>query len=277
MYLLQTIRFSLFALCFLFVLSSEAEPRRGQGVHRGSGRGGGCSWGSLEKRQAEMGLSAERTEAMLTLCRESGFSAEEAAALMEPVLMANQEGLSSECVFVKVKEGLAKGADYKEIVAVAQRRLACLQQARNMLNENAMRGSAGRGSLRLEEQVCFTLESGLPKKTIQAVLHQTDGRRYGRLLQVLEVGETMQLAGFAPDETQRIMEDCLSRQLRPDEMQRALSFLLQEHRKGRDFKSIYAGLWTEGDVHSTSGSKSGKKERSKCDALSGGGVCPVKE
>jgi len=82
---------------------------------------------------------------------------------------------------------------------------------------------------------------------LQEVFNRNGGRRYGRLVHVLEAGETLQLAGLDPQNTQHIMNDCIDRDLNRMEILRAVDYILSEQRNGRSFKAIYADLWVRSD------------------------------
>ena len=218
--------------------------RHGNGWSRDRKPGGCCTWRMLEKRQAEFGLSETRIAAMLAQCRESGLSADEAETLLEPVLEANQDKLPAECVFTKVKEGLAKQISVEHIVAVARKRLECLRRARKLLAVD----SPGRGARMSEPpglvaQVGLLLEEGFPESALEELLRHHGNRCYGRLLHVLEAGEALQLAGIAVKDAQQFMDECLKRHATRPEIRRAVEYILLESRKGRPFEAIHAGLW----------------------------------
>ena len=219
--------------------------RHGNGWSRDRKQGGCCTWRMLEKRQAEFGLSEARIAAMLAQCRKSGLSADAANILLEPVLEANRDKLPAECVFTKVKEGLAKQISVEQIVAVARERLECLRRARKLL---AAADSPDRGDRMSEPpglvaQVGLLLEEGFPESALEELLRRYGGRCYGRLLHVLEAGESLQLAGIAPEHTEQFMDECLKRHANWPEIRRAVEYILLESRKGRPFEAIHAGLW----------------------------------
>jgi hypothetical protein len=220
---------------------------------------------------------------MLEKCRKNGFSVDEADALLVPVRAACAESLPAEAVFTKIEEGLAKKVSPNQVVVAAELRLDCLRRAsrlvaalpggggspsghghgdgwpgrggsrRGVPRHGGSRHGEGRpghgqgethgGDRRLVARTAMALESGLPEEVLQEVFGRHGGWRYGRMIHVMEAGETLQLAGLDPQDTKRIMMDCIDRDLNRMEIQRAVGCIVGEYRNGRDFESIYAGLW----------------------------------
>ena len=209
-----------------------------------------CNWKTLEGQKHQFDLSEERVGAMLAQCRKSGLSAEEADALLAPIHAARKEALPAEAVFAKIEEGLAKKVAVDRVLAAAELRLDYLRSASRLLaaqkkRDEGHRGGGRGGGQRLVARTAMALECGLPEEVLQKVLSRHGGRRYGRVVCVLEAGETLQLAGLDPKHTQQIMIDCLDRDLNYMEIQRAVDYILSERKKGRDFKSIYPDLWVQ--------------------------------
>ncbi len=203
-------------------------------------------WQSLCERNRHIGLDAERVTQMVGHCRKRGLSTRDTETLLAPVRAADRESLPAECVFIKVEEGLAKQVDAARIVAAAEARLECLRKARKLIASTpSERGGAG--PPHLITRTCLVLESGLPEEVLEELFSRHGGFRYGRLIQVLEAGETLQLAGLDPRNTKQIMDDCLDRDLNRMEIMRAVDYVLAEHRNGQDFETIYAKLWLPAD------------------------------
>ncbi len=208
--------------------------------------GNNGEWQSLCDKNSHIGLDAERVNQMVGHCRKMGLSTRDAEKLLAPVIAAGEEALPTECVFIKIEEGLAKQVDVARITAAAEARLECLRKARKLLATNSS-GRGGGGPPHLIANICLALESGLPEEVLQEIFNRPGGFRYGRLAQVLEAGETLQLAGLDPKDTQQIMDDCLDRNLNRHEILRVVDYVIAEHRKGSDFKAIHAGLWVRSD------------------------------
>lgn len=215
-------------------------------VPESAGRSDCGGWNALCGKNMQVGLRPGRVDQMVEHCRKKGMSPGDTQKLMAPVVMANEEGLPTECVFVKIEEGLAKQVEQARIVAAAEARLGYLRRARELLPAGS--SGHGRGGLSLLiTRACFALESGLPEEVLKEVVGRSGGFRYGRLVQVLEAGETLQLAGLDPRDTQQVMNDCLDRNLNRPEIIRVVGYVIAEHRKGIDFKEIHAGLWVCSD------------------------------
>ncbi|MBT3396058.1 MAG: hypothetical protein HN423_02620 [Alphaproteobacteria bacterium] len=203
-------------------------------------------WKALCGKNIQLGLDAERVNQMVGHCRKMGLSTRDAEKLLAPVIAAGEEALPTECVFIKIEEGLAKQVDAARITAAAEARLECLRKARKLLSANSS-GRGGGGPPHLITRICIVLESGLPEEVLQEIFTRPGGFRYGRLVQVLGAAETLHLAGLDPKNTQQIMNDCLDRNLNRSEVLRVVDYVVAEHRKGSDFKAIHAGLWVRSD------------------------------
>ncbi len=174
------------------------------------------------------------------------MSAKDADALLVPVCAAQDEALPAEAVFAKVEEGLAKKVAVDQVTAAAEVRLGYLRRA-NQLVAAQSRDEGHGGGQRLVVRTAMALESGLPEEVLQEIFNQYGGRKYGRLGHVLEVAETLQLAGLDVRDTKQIMTDLLDRDLSRAEILRAVDYVLAERRKGRDFAAIHADLWVRSD------------------------------
>ncbi len=210
----------------------------------GPGQPSSKGWKALCGKNAQLGLDEDRLAQMLGQCHEKGLSVREADALLRPIHTAHDESLPVECIFIKIEEGLAKQVDAARITAAAESRLDCLRKARALIaRQNSGRG----GPPHLITRICLALESGVPEEVLEDLFKRHGGYRYGRFIQVVEAAETLQLAGLDPGDTQQVLNDCLDRGLRRQEILRVVDYVIAEHRKGIDFKSIHAGLWVHSD------------------------------
>lgn len=201
-------------------------------------------WMLCEKNSKRC-LDGERLDQALGRCRRNGLTVQETDAVLCPVSTAREESLPAEGVLNKIEEGLAKRVDPARLAAAAEVRLENLRRAARLVS--SARSGGGGDRQRLIMQVCLALESGLPDKVLKELFERPGRFRYGRVIHVIEVGETLQLAGLAPRNTKQIMADCLDRQLNRSEMVRVVDYLLAEHRKGRDFKAIHNELWVRSE------------------------------
>lgn len=203
------------------------------------------NWKALREKNLGLGFSPERVDQTLGVCRKNGLTVSEADALLCPVYSAHDESLPTECVLIKIEEGLAKRVEAGRVAGAAEARLECLRKARQLIDGQHPR--RGEGPPRLLVHTCMALESGLPEEVLKEVFSHSGGRRPGRLVHVLEAGETLQLAGLDAQDTKHIMNDFIDRDLNRMEILRAVDYVLAERRKGRDFKDIHADLWVRSD------------------------------
>ena len=196
-------------------------------------------------KNIQLGLDESRVDQMLSQCRKNGLSDQEADALLRTAYSARDEALPVDSIFIKIEEGLVKRVDAAQVAEAAETRLDCLRKARQLIDGQHPGG--GEGPPHLLIYTCMALESGLPEEVLQEVFNRQDGRRYGRLVHVLEAGETLQLAGLDPKNTQQIMNDFIDRNLNRLEILRVVDYVLAEQLKGRDFKAIHADLWVRSD------------------------------
>lgn len=205
-------------------------------------------WQDLRGKNLAAGCPSELVDQTLGACRKHGMSVEQADRLMEAVFAAQAEHLPVECIFERIEEGLAKKADLEQIIAASNARLEHLREAQALIFA-ILSGTAekhGDGQTRLLVNISMALESGLPEDMLKAVLLRNGHRRLGRMAHVVEVGESLYLAGLEPAQVQRIMTDCLDRNLNRHEMMRAAKVLQDGIASGSNFESVYAELWISG-------------------------------
>jgi len=202
-------------------------------------------WKALREKSLKMEFSVDRVDRTLEQCRKNNLTVQQADALLCPIYTAHAESLPTECIFLKIEEGLAKRIKTDQIRAAADKRLENIRKANRILT--AARPVHGGAHQHLVMHSCMALESGLPEDVLKEILNRPGGFRYGRMIHVIEAGETLQLAGLAPQDIKHIMNDCLDRDLNRSEVFRVADHVLAEHRKGRDFKSIHDALWIRSD------------------------------
>ena len=203
-----------------------------------------ANWKDLREKTVAIGLTADRVDQMLNRCRQNGMSATDTETLLSSVYSAGAELLPADSVFLKIEEGLAKKVDVAQITAAAKSRLTCLRQAKQLLSSDKKHGG---GYQHLMTRTCMALESGLPAAVLQTIFSSPGGFRYGRMIHVIDAGETLYLAGLLPSDIQLIMGECLDRNLSGTEILRATDIILRGHREGKSFESIHAALWVETD------------------------------
>lgn len=198
-------------------------------------------WKELRSKNLHMGLSEERVDRTIEACRANKLSVSQTEDLFCPVYTAHGEGLPTDCVFLKIEEGLAKGISFKEVHRAADKRLACLRQADELIM--AARKHRGGQHTHLVMHSCMALESGLPADVLQNVLNRPGGFRYGRMIHVVEAGESLKLAGLTNDETLLLMNECLDRDLTGAEVFRVVDYIKTGLHKGHNFDALHQSLW----------------------------------
>lgn len=201
-------------------------------------------WKALRGKNLQCGFPTEQVDRALGTCRKRGLTAPETDALLGPVYTASKESLPAECILLKIEEGLAKQVDAERLTAAAQFRLECLRKAQKIIAQKKRGpGQMGSGPPRLLTHTGLALESGLPEEVLQDVFKRQGGRRMGRLVHVIEAGETLQLAGLEPKDTQQILFDCIDRKLAPLEIERVVEYVVAEHGEEIPFPEIRRRLW----------------------------------
>lgn len=200
-----------------------------------------ADWKALREQTVTFGIPVDQVEQALGRCQRNGMSVADTEALLRPVHTAYEESLPAGYVFLKIEEGLAKQVDAKRVTAAAESRLAYLRQAKQLVAGDGQQHGGGYQHLTL--RACMALESGLPAEVLQNILSRPGRLRYGRMVHVVDAGETLYLAGLTPSNIQQIMNDCLDRDLSGPEILRVIDRVLQGHREGKSFESIYATLW----------------------------------
>jgi len=199
------------------------------------------SWAELREKNLQLGFSVERIDCTLEACRKSKLSVQEAEALLCPVYAAQEEALSAECVLLKIEEGLVKRIAWKDVQTAAKERLERLRRADEMVL--AARQGRGGQHRHLVMHVCMAMESGLPEDVLVKLLGRPGGYRYGRMIHVVEAGETLHLAGLDSGDVLHVMNDCLDRDLSGAEIARVVDLVQIGLRAGKAFDAIHDSLW----------------------------------
>lgn len=202
-------------------------------------------WNEFSENILHMGFPVEQADRTIESCRTNGLAVEDAEALLGPVYTAYAERLPADCVLLKIEEGLTKRIVWEEIQIAADRRLDCLRSADALvLSVREVRGGQHQ---HLVIHTCMALESGLPREVFEQVFNRPGRFRYGRMIHVIEAGESLQLIGLKPEQTLQIMNDCLDRDLTGQEVTRLVSVLKTGLQDGKEFVELYATLWVADD------------------------------
>ncbi len=199
-------------------------------------------WNDLVAAGEAAGLPRARVTATVQRLADAGLTVPEGAEVMAPALEAARAGLPAGPVLAKVDEGVLKRVSPGAVAAAARNRLGALTSARDLLETAGYTAGpgAGRGVL---VAVALALESGLPPSALAPVLAAGRGRPFGQVKAVVEAGETLHLAGLAPDTTRSLMLDFLERNLRRPEVFRAARWARERHGSGMRGDDLRRSVW----------------------------------
>jgi len=131
-----------------------------------------------------------------------------------------QEGLPAAPLWERVREGRAKHVSEERILAALHERARHLREARVLLEEQSF-------SLRspvvqaLWITVARVREGGMPAHMTEEILVNAGGQAAGRVISLLEAGETFLLAGMDEETAGILMTDFFQRSLMRAELLRA--------------------------------------------------------
>ena len=89
----------------------------------------------------------------------------------------------------------------------------------------------------------MAMESGLPPEVLQEMFSRPARFRYGRMIHIVDAGESLLLAGLAVRQVQQIMDECIDRDLTGTEVERVVNVFQDGVREGKDFETLHASLW----------------------------------
>jgi hypothetical protein len=202
-------------------------------------------WKTLRAKNLSQGFSEERVDEAIGACRSSGLTIAETEDLLCPVYAAQAESLPADCVFLKIEEGLAKSAPSKMVRDAADERLNCLRKADAMIL--SVRDKRGGQHAHLVSHTCLALESGLSEESLLKLFSRPGKFRYGRLIHVVEAGESLKLAGLSNDQTLLIMNECRDRDLTGAEIFRVVDVIKSGLHEGTNFDVLHSTLWVHSD------------------------------
>lgn len=202
-------------------------------------------WKQFRTHVLAMGLLEEQVDWTLNACRSRGLNLEEIRELFSPVYAAEAEQLPADCVFLKIEEGLVKGVPWKLVRVAGENRLECLRTADQLILK--FKNNRGGQHAHLVSHTCLALESGLSTELLSTLFSRPGRFRYGRLIHVVEAGESLKLAGLSDERTLLLMKECLDRDLTGAEIFRVVDVFKDGLRTGTDFEELHATLWVVAD------------------------------
>ncbi|MBT3255092.1 MAG: hypothetical protein HN366_01355 [Deltaproteobacteria bacterium] len=167
---------------------------------------------------------------------------EQARSIMDPLFQNDPSNIVSKHVFLKLQEGILEKVGPDTLKSAVHNRHAAFKKARTLLAETDYRASIQTNPTLLNA-TAFALESGFDPSSIKDVLTAGKGKTSGQIAAVIELGETLDYVGMAPETLLLIMKDCLLKNLAPRQIERVMEHVTEKLRKGDDHKAIHDELW----------------------------------
>ncbi len=205
---------------------------------------GPARWDDLVAEGRAAGVPETRVAATVQRLADAGFTVAQGAAMLEPVFETARAGLPPGPVLAKVDEGALKRVSSQLVAGAARNRAAALASARDLLRDAGFSRAPGDGGGVLVS-VALALESGLPAPALEPVVAAGRGKPFGQVKAVVEAGETLHLAGVAPDTARDLMLDFLERNLRRPEVFRAVRWARERHRDGLAGDDLRRSVWED--------------------------------
>ncbi|MEI8141175.1 MAG: hypothetical protein WCI03_15080 [bacterium] len=202
-------------------------------------------WTEVSRNAERAGLSSEQVEPFVQKARTAGYTADQAAQVLQPALQACKQGLPARSILDKIQEGLVKRVPAETLAQACHKRYRHLERATSLAN------TTGQPSGGVIYSATLALESGMSEQTLEKVLTESRGRRPGQVQAVIEAGESMMLNGMNENAVSTLMIDCLQRNLRRSEVLRTVRYSCQQHRSGMNGDTIRQSLWGQGQCDGT--------------------------
>jgi hypothetical protein len=208
-------------------------------------------WSALLRYCSESGLGSAEVQETIRRCQSQGISLRDAHMMLTSACTASRAGLPPEPALMKIQEGLAKGVPPQTIVSAVEQRVEYLGRAREI-------AESLEGQLTGDDVIvssALAMESGLEEEVVRAVLGVGRGKHPAELRAIIEAGEALHLEGFAAEDTESILTDCLNRNLRRLEIRRAVRYALQQRARGMSPHAIQQSLWGNPASRSVAGAR----------------------
>ncbi len=188
------------------------------------------------------------TQAARDILREHGITGPAADAILSYFEQLEELGLPTELLRLRLREGIAKRVDPRQIEAALERRTRLLKQSHDLLSARSRVDSARRHRGRVSaetgvETLTRALESGVPIALFEELYQSQRGIHARRLRPIVEAGEMMHLAGIETESVRQFMLDCRDRNLARMETLRAARYWIDKHRREIDPETIRRQLW----------------------------------
>jgi hypothetical protein len=210
-----------------------------------------ADWAALLWYCNEADLGSSDVEQIAERCRSQGISPTEAHMMLAPACAASREGLPIDPALVKIEEGLAKRVPPQMIASAVERRVTYLLRAREIAQSSVGKPIGDD----LIVSAGSAMESGLPEDVVRAVFAAGRGKRPAEIKTALEAGEALHLDGFAAEDVEPILVDCLNRNLRRLEIRRVVRYALQQRSRGMAPHAIRQSLWGNPETQPDAGAR----------------------
>lgn len=190
------------------------------------------------------GLSLDQLETLAAAMAAAGFDPDQARAALWPLLQNGTIDTPVDHLFLEIHEGILKQALPDNLRTILAKRESAFEEAKTLLDKSGHDSSAQTNTALLSA-TAFALETGQQPSYLRGILDAGKGRLSDQLTAVIEAGEILQHAGLEPEPLQRIMKDCLLKNLQAVQIERVMKRLKQRIQQGADPKTIDRDLWTK--------------------------------
>jgi hypothetical protein len=158
------------------------------------------------KELLESGIPFEVTRGIIENSVEKSFNAYNIKKVIGVILDTQQDGLSTDTLFNKLNEGLAKNVDETIIISVISTKAENLKKATEILNEAQQEGLEINGGEEMVQILADSLENDVPDESLSWLLKTgtTEGKS---IMEISEVSEELSYlsllandSGLSPEE-----------------------------------------------------------------------------
>ena len=186
-------------------------------------------WDALQN-QPVPGITVERWNHVLDHFREKPYTVANLQPCLDIVSAAAKQGLPVNGLWTLLEEGAVEQAAPAVLHQRVAERLDHLHAAQQLLAETGFASCASETRHELADTIARALESKLAAACIRRPLRASQGQAAGRLVTVVEAGESLLLSGVDDDTVGALMEDFIVRGLGRGEILRATGRIIQQHR-----------------------------------------------
>jgi hypothetical protein len=199
-------------------------------------------WNPIVGEGVRAGLERLRLKKTTDRLARAGISPETGRLILVPAFDAARQGLPWESVLAKVDEGLLKKVGPEALSAAARSRADSLAKAQGLV-VGVFGKVPSREIQALVAASALALESGVTEAALVDVFVRGKGKPMARVRAVVEAGEALHLAGVESDAVEALMDDCLVKNLRRQEILHVVRFAVTKKRQGMTGMAIRQAVW----------------------------------